>query len=178
MATKEQLIEAANQADVNRAMAGFFRAHRKERLSTCEANQDLLLSTIAQLVLDPSDPSSYEIAYLKLNGSLVIDEDDSPKPKSVPLPTATPLKDQTPDNSWPKEKIKQYLEVNRAATTEKVPASKVLPQNIELWNPAYRRTDTIELTPLNLKKLDGATFRSLVEKYGLAAIDDRLAGRS
>lgn len=177
--TTKQLTDAANLADVNTAILGFFRAHRNEKLSTCEANQNMLLSTVAKLVLDPTLPESYEIAYLRLKGSLVIDEEESaPRPKATQLPAVTPLKDQKPDNSWSKEKLRDYLEANRAATTEESPAKKVLPQSIELWNQAYRRTDTIELTPSNLKKVDGATYRSLVEKYGLAAIDDRLNGRS
>ena len=164
--------QAATEASINRNFVAFFRAHRKE-ISSCEANENLLRQMAEKLILDLTQPESLEICYLSLRNQLAAAE--QPKPKAVrPQPEPPRQKDI---REMDKSELREYLKEQRTELAPPAPP-KVLPASLEIWNPQFRRAETIELTAENLKKLDGKIFRELTDKYGLAAIQARLDSKS
>ena len=166
--------QAATEASINRNFVAFFRAHRKE-ISSCEANENLLRQMAEKLILDLTQPESLEICYLSLRNQLAAAEQPKTKPKAERPERPEPR--QKDIREMDKSELREFLKEQRTELASPAPP-KVLPASLEIWNPQFRRAETIELTAENLKKLDGKIFRELTDKYGLAAIQARLDSKS
>ena len=162
-------VQARAAADV--ASLKFFRAHPE--LLPIDANRNLLESYIDSQLMDAGDPYCWEIANLAIHSQLA---EVQPEEPADPAPVPTPA-DTSGHRVWQTEEILAASE-GRGRHGVEMPAPKVLPRSIEIFNPEFQRTDEVDLNAQGIKRLDRRTYQKLVNTYGTQAINDRLQGRS
>lgn len=167
-----EVAKQMEEASINKNLAGFYRAHRKEGIFSCEANDSLIRTTANRLVLDLTNPETYEVCLLAL-GDRLARRQEEPKPAPVvePPPSRKPLSemDESELRQCSREDLKAYVH----SETSRIQVEKrTLPQTWETVKGV-----TIELTPVGIQKMPGPEMRRLMETYGSAAIDARLQGR-
>lgn len=166
--TAEQLA-----AKVEYAFYNFFKAHfRTDKLSTCHANRNILEKYCDDNLLDVTNPTSLEIAFLAVGTQLV--RTATPEAPGAPAPV-----DQIPppEDLTEQEQLRQILRIDghdpKTVANKMRSILKVKDEHAK----AQQTTLPESITKEALLK-DRFLLRKMIERFGTASVDDRLNGRN
>jgi hypothetical protein len=154
MTTKQEIH---NRARFDLTRLAFYRAHPE--LAVCTSNDNWLEAKMDELLLDATEAKSWEAAFRTdtqhfLAGAIPPPAAPAPEPEVV---------DETPDESWSKERLDAYWVANDPRRQKPTVEKRVLPA---------------DYTPQKLQQISGRELNSLAKQYTFSVINDRLNGRS